>query len=221
MAEILDKAGRGVFPAADGSVRVMPSPVEDQAAVLSFDAHALVVADVRQEWVDGLIPDGDLSAPLNPPFLSALSDRLGRVVNSLDMMLVANAAGGDPPLRLKRVEGDADPVWSHPRVRSAMLRRSDVAVYTVPGAILTLGRGLAGRAEMSYEVDPAFRAQGLGRALAASARYLVGDGELLWAQCAPGNAASVRVLLAAGYVPVGAEALLVPPAPPVAGHPVR
>jgi hypothetical protein len=30
----------------------------------------------------------------------------------------------------------------------------------------------------------------------------------LWAQIAPGNAASVRAFLAAGYVPVGAEALL-------------
>jgi hypothetical protein len=31
----------------------------------------------------------------------------------------------------------------------------------------------------------------------------------LWAQIAPGNAASVRAFLAAGYEPVGAEALLV------------
>ncbi|NUR85978.1 MAG: GNAT family N-acetyltransferase, partial [Nonomuraea sp.] len=33
----------------------------------------------------------------------------------------------------------------------------------------------------------------------------------LWAQVAPGNAASVRAFLAAGYVPIGAEALLVRP----------
>jgi RimJ/RimL family protein N-acetyltransferase len=33
----------------------------------------------------------------------------------------------------------------------------------------------------------------------------------IWAQVAPGNAASVRAFLAAGYQPVGAEALLVLP----------
>jgi hypothetical protein len=31
----------------------------------------------------------------------------------------------------------------------------------------------------------------------------------VWAQVSPGNAASVRAFLAAGYRPVGAEALLV------------
>jgi hypothetical protein len=33
---------------------------------------------------------------------------------------------------------------------------------------------------------------------------------VIWAQVAPGNAASVRAILAAGFSPVGAEALLVP-----------
>jgi RimJ/RimL family protein N-acetyltransferase len=32
---------------------------------------------------------------------------------------------------------------------------------------------------------------------------------VVWAQIAPGNAASVRAFLAAGFQPVGAEALLV------------
>ncbi|NGN62857.1 GNAT family N-acetyltransferase, partial [Streptomyces sp. A7024] len=49
---------------------------------------------------------------------------------------------------------------------------------------------------------------GLGRRLAAAARRLVPDGAPLWAQIAPGNAASVRAFLAAGFRPVGAEALL-------------
>jgi hypothetical protein len=37
---------------------------------------------------------------------------------------------------------------------------------------------------------------------------LVPGGQPLWAQIAPGNAASVRAFLAAGFLPVGAEALL-------------
>ncbi|HKN96305.1 MAG TPA: hypothetical protein VJX10_04235, partial [Pseudonocardiaceae bacterium] len=36
---------------------------------------------------------------------------------------------------------------------------------------------------------------------------------LVWAQAAPGNAASVRAALAAGFRPVGAEVLLRPPSP--------
>ena len=36
----------------------------------------------------------------------------------------------------------------------------------------------------------------------------VPEGTPLWAQIAPGNAASVRAFLAAGFRPVGAEALL-------------
>ena len=213
LSEILAAAARGRFPAPDGSVRVLPTPIPDQAAVVSFTAHALVVADVAQEWVDRQISNGDFSAPLNPPFLTALSGRLERVVNNVDMMLVATAAEGDPPLRLAQVVDRDEPVWRHPRVRAAALWRADVRVFTTPGAVLIIGRGLAGRIEMSYHVHPDQQGEGLGRALAASARYLVPAGEVVWAQCAPGNAASVRVLLAAGYVPVGAEAMLVPRPP--------
>ncbi len=47
--------------------------------------------------------------------------------------------------------------------------------------------------------------------LARAARHLVPDGRPVWAQCAPGNASSLRALLAAGYTPVGSEVLLIPP----------
>ena len=58
-------------------------------------------------------------------------------------------------------------------------------------------------------VDERVQGQGLGRALAAAARHLVPEDRPVWAQIAPGNAASVRAFLAAGYSPIGAEALLV------------
>jgi hypothetical protein len=84
-------------------------------------------------------------------------------------------------------------------------------VWTTKGGVLMIGRGL-------------------GRALARAARHLVPpcppsalppaprtfapdktlERRPIWAQVAPGNAASVRAFLAAGYRPVGAEALLVP-----------
>jgi L-amino acid N-acyltransferase YncA len=67
---------------------------------------------------------------------------------------------------------------------------------------------VAGRWEAAVEVDPDRRGDGIGRTLAATARHLVPPGTPVWAQVAPANAASVRAFLAAGFRPVGAEALL-------------
>lgn len=73
--------------------------------------------------------------------------------------------------------------------------------------MLVLGRGIAGRLEVSVEVDEGVRHRGLGRALVTAARQLAT--EPLWAQVAPGNARSMRAFQAAGYRPVGSEALLI------------
>jgi L-amino acid N-acyltransferase YncA len=78
----------------------------------------------------------------------------------------------------------------------------------VPGGTVLTGRGVAGRWETAVEIDPGARGAGLGRRLALAARHLVPDGATLWAQIAPGNAASVRAFTAAGFTPMGAEALL-------------
>lgn len=56
------------------------------------------------------------------------------------------------------------------------------------------------------EVAEEVRHRGLGRALATAARHLAD--EPVWAQVALGNARSLRAFQAAGYRPVGAEALL-------------
>jgi RimJ/RimL family protein N-acetyltransferase len=85
-------------------------------------------------------------------------------------------------------------------------------VWVTDGGVLTLGRGLCGRWEVGLEVAPDHRGRSLGRALASAGRHLTPDGRLVGAQIAPGNAASVRAFLAAGYRPVGTEALLVSPA---------
>jgi GNAT superfamily N-acetyltransferase len=99
------------------------------------------------------------------------------------------------------------------RLARALRYRDDVRGWETPRGIVLLGRGVAGRWEVSVEVEPQHRGQGLGRDLVTAARHLMPDGEPLWAQIAPGNAASVRAFLAAGYKPVGAEALLPPDRP--------
>jgi GNAT superfamily N-acetyltransferase len=207
LAHVFADIERGELPPTDGSLRVVRPPSPQTSAVVAFTAYTLVAADVDPAWVAGQIPAGDLSAPLNPPFLSAVCARLRRRINAVDMVTLATPLAGDPPLPLEEIE-DAD----HPRVRRAHRYRDHVRVWCVEGGVLILGRGLAGRWEAAFEVDPAHRGRGLGRALATSARHLVDrDAVGVWAQVTPGNAASVRALLAAGYQPVGSEALLTPP----------
>jgi GNAT superfamily N-acetyltransferase len=201
LSSLLSKASRGLPPAPDGTLTIIGPPDSRSVGVFAFTAHHVISAPVDPDWVRSVLSADDLSAPLNPPFLSALATRAGLVINNLDAVLVAGAAPVDLDLR---PAADLD----HGRVALARFHRVDVRVWTVAGGILTLGRGVAGRWEVSVEVDDAAQGRGLGRRLFAAARGLTG-GEPVWAQVAPGNAASLRALLAAGFRPVGAEVLLV------------
>ena len=75
--------------------------------------------------------------------------------------------------------------------------------------VVVLGRGITRRWEIAYEVDADARNAGVGRALATSALRLLPKGTPVWAQVAPGNTASVRAMIGAGFKPVGAEILFV------------
>jgi GNAT superfamily N-acetyltransferase len=203
LASLLSDVAVGRFPPPDGSVTIMPQPSRRDAGVIAFTAHSVVFVDLDPAWVRGQLPPGDLSGPLLPPFLQALSSATGRRVNSTDLLCVAAAQPGSPEIMLT----PAMPA-GHPRVVRALRHRDGVRVWETPGAIVSIGRGVAGRCEVAVEVEPGYRGKGLGRELAAAARHLVPEGTSLWAQIAPGNAASVRAFLAAGFRPVGAEALL-------------
>lgn len=174
--------------------------------MLSFTAHHVVAADVDPAWVRERLDGAGLAAPMGPRFLAELADRLGREPDSIDLVLCAIGDGRPPALPLVAVEPDT----SHPRAARADRYRRDVRAWATPrgDGLLLLGRGLAGRWEVAFEVAPAARGRGLGRALAAAAVGLVPAGEPVWVQVAPGNAASVRAVLAAGvFTPVGGEIL--------------
>jgi hypothetical protein len=203
LADLLEAAARGAYPAPDGRVEVLPSPPGFADAVVALTAHTIVAADLDPEAVAAQLPADNLSAPLQPPFLGWLSEQLRTEAGSLDVLLVAGPAG-TPELELVAV-GDAD----HPRLVRARRYRSEVLVYEPEngGALLIIGRGLAGRYEVSIEVEADRKGKGLGRSLAQAAPALVPPGHSLFAQVAPGNAASLRAFLAAGYRPLGAEVL--------------
>ncbi|GAA3390693.1 GNAT family N-acetyltransferase [Streptomyces roseoviridis] len=205
VADIL-AAARGVFPAPDGSTTILPQPNARDAGVLSFTAHSVVFLNEDPEWIRAelaVASTDPLVASMTPPFLAALAARTGRYVNTIDLLTVADALPGDPGIGLREID---DP--EHPRVARALKYRDEVRVWAADGGVLILGRGVAGRMEAAIEVEEGARHRGLGRALATAARMLTPD-PVVWAQQSPGNARSVRVFQAAGYRPVGAEALLV------------
>lgn len=204
LEELLRKVEKGERLPTEPWVRVVDPGVPGTHAVLGFTGVNVIVTDLDPGWVAGLLPERDLSVPLQPPFLTAMEDKLDRRVNNLDLLLVGERTAGEPEIELRVVESD------HPRVRRARRYRSEVVVYQANGGVVVLGRGLGGRWEVGIEVDEGARDTGLGRRLATAARHLVPEDRPVWAQIAPANAASVRAFLAAGYVPVGAEALLVP-----------
>jgi len=205
LARLLSDAAAGRYPPPDGSITILPQPSRRDAGVIAFTAHSVVFVDLDPVWVRGLLPPEDLSGPLLPSFLQALSSATGRRVNSTDLLCVAAPQPGPPEIMLTPAMPSG-----HPRITRALRHRDHVRVWETPGAIVSIGCGVAGRWEVALEVEPGYRGKGLGRELAAAARHLVPEGTPLWAQIAPGNAASVRAFLAAGFRPVGAEALLPP-----------
>jgi hypothetical protein len=204
LGAVLDAAARGRFPAADGAIDVLPAPPGRSMAVVGFTAHHVIAAPVAPEWVAGQLPDDDLSAPMSAAFLVALGERVGRHPGSLDVVLAAPGLAGEP--KLVEVAGA-----EHPRVVRAHRYRSEVRVFEAGGgaAVVVLGRGLALRSEVAVEVSPADRGRGLGIRALLEARRLVEPGEAVFAQIAPGNAASLRAFLRAGFEPIGCEVLFV------------
>lgn len=205
LRDILDAAARGVLPPPDGRTAVVAQPSARDAGVVAFTAHSVVFTDEDETWVRRALAAADcdpLAAAMNPRFLAALMARTGRGAETVDVLVAAPALPGVPALALAE---DEDP--AHPRAVYARGRRDAVRVWSAPGGVLVLGRGVAGRVEVSVEVAEGARHRGLGRALAEAARHL-SAGEPVWAQVAAGNARSLRAFQAAGYRPVGAEILL-------------
>lgn len=203
VATLLRDAADGRFPLADGGWQRVPPWRDGVEAVLALTGHAVLAVgdDVDDELLAGLDPHG-FGGAHHPRVLTALAGP-GGWVDSLDVVLVARGTGGPGPL-VPRPD-----LAGHPRARHAVDVRDDVRVLGLPtgGAVVLVSRGLGGLAEVSLEVDPAERGAGLGTRLFRAALAGVDEGEVVVASVAPGNAASLRAALAAGFVPVGSVQL--------------
>ncbi len=201
---LLDDAAAGTFPPADGLIDVVPSPGGLADAIVGLTGHFMLAADIDPDEVAARVPPGDFSVPMSAVTLNWLAECLGSKPATFDALLCRIGDGIGVPEWLHEVDGH-----DHPRVERASRYRQDMRVFVADddAAVLIVGRGVCDRWEFGFEVLPHARGRGLGRAVARAAAGLVPAGEALWGQVAPGNAASLRALGAAGFVPVGAEVL--------------
>jgi GNAT superfamily N-acetyltransferase len=197
---LLLAAAGDTFPPVDGQAVFLPPLGPDLQAVVSFTGHAVVATALPPSDFADLDLDGFGSA-LHPALLQRLAGRHGQV-GVIDVTLAAQGAGGGAlPER-----GDLD---GHPRVRHARALREQVRVYGDERGLVTLGRGLAGRTELSIEIDTEQQGQGHGRSLIRDALGLAAAGCPVFAAVSPGNARSLRAFLAAGFRPIASEVIIV------------
>jgi hypothetical protein len=171
--------------------------------VHEFTGHSIVLtthnaAELMARGADGF---GGVTQPDLIRWLAGPDGAVG----SHDALLVARGAVTSSVPLSERSDLD-----NHPRVQRARHYRSDRRVFGDERGLVTLGHGLVGRLEISVELTSATRGGGAGRELIMAGLALVPEGNLVWAQVAPGNAASLRAFLAGGFVPIGAETLIEP-----------
>jgi hypothetical protein len=213
LARLITAAAAGQFPDPDGGWQRVPPWRPGLEAIISFTGHAVfaVRPDIPDERLRSLGADG-FGGAHDPRLISALAGPDGWI-DCLDMLLGGRGTGrpGTPP----RLVGRPD-LADHPRARLAGRIRDQARVLGYPdkarSALATLSRGLAGLTELSFELEPARRGQRAGPDLVSAALTAVPAGQLTVAAAAPGNAASVRALLAAGFVPLGSVQLFRRPA---------
>ncbi len=205
LADVLRNAMHGHFPPGDGRVERLPTWRGGVEAVVALTGHAYLCLEVGHD-VPTTVADlaGDaFGGAVDPRVVATLAGpSAGRDdIDSLDLIMVAPARRRDA-VDLDLVES---PGHAHPRVEFARRLRDDVRVMTAPGVegLLVVASGLAGLTEVSIELAPQRRGRGTGAAMLSAARSLARPGEPIVAAVAPGNAASIRALLAAGFVPVG------------------
>ena len=204
LAGLIAAAAAGQFPDPDGGWERVPPWRPGLEAVFSFTAHAVfaVAPDISDQRIALLGADG-FGGAHDPRLIAALAGPAGWI-DSLDMLLAGRGTGrpGAPPRLVDRPD-----LAAHPRARFAAGIRDEPRVLGYPdrsrSALVTVCRGIAGLTELSFEIEAARRGQGGGARLAADALSVLPEGQVALAAVAPGNAASMRALLSAGFVPLG------------------
>lgn len=200
LLDVMTAAARGDFPAVDGAVTLLPELDGGGRAILAMTGHAYIAAGLDLEHFDGIRLDG-FGAALSPAVVLLVADGRGEI-GVHDVVLVAPGSG-------RGMQRAVTTMWDgHPRVLHARHLRTDVIVYGDRHGFVTVGAGLAGRREMSIEIDDTGASRGLGRQLITDALGGIAPSDVLFAAVAPGNARSLRSFLAAGFIPIGSEVII-------------
>lgn len=202
LAQVLRSAAEGRFPPVDGVAEIVPPDGAGAHAVVAFTGHAYVLTDLDPTDVARFRPDG-YGAAAHPRLLVHLAGD-GGGIGSHDVVLVRRGAPGVTSL------ADRTDLEDHPRVQRARRHRRAVRVLGDERGFVTIGSGLVDRTEMSVELTASAPGRGSGRALIADALRVLDADEFVFAQVAPGNAASLRVFFACGFVPIGSEIIIEP-----------
>jgi GNAT superfamily N-acetyltransferase len=211
LGELLIRAAAGAPPAADGGWHREIPWHNSVFGIVTFTGHAVLVVpdDVDDAKLAALEPDG-FGGAADPRLVASLAGESGWI-DSLDVLLAAPGSV-EPARALTRRMDLAD----RPRARRAASLRTAVEVYGAADhddAVFTIGRGIGGLPELSFEISPEVRGSGLGRRLITDARSLVKPDETLLVSVAPGNVASLRATLAAGFRPIAGVQLFRPGSP--------
>jgi hypothetical protein len=204
LAELIASAATGQFPDPDGGWRRVPPWRPGLEAIVSFTGHAVcaVEPDIPDRLLVSLGADG-VGGAHDPRLIAALAGP-GGWIDSLDILMAHRGTGrvGVPPRLVNRPD-----LATHPRAMFAARIRDELALMGYPDprrrALAVAGQGIAGFTELSFELEPWCRGEGRGAELVSDALTVVPSGQLVVAAVAPGNAASVRALLSAGFVPLG------------------
>lgn len=201
LADVIENAANDLFPPVDGGWHRVDPWKPGLEAVVAFTGHAVFAVDARttDQTLADLGADG-FGGAHDPRLLAELAGP-DAWIDSLDALLVGRGTGTGGTALVPRPD-----LAAHPRVQFAAANRDDVQAFGFEdpqrSAVAVLARGVAGLPEISFELDLEHRG-GQGAALIEDALRLVPNGEVVVAAAAPGNAASLRALLSAGFVPVG------------------
>jgi len=204
VARLIAAAAAGRFPDPDGGWRRVPPWRPGLEAILAFTGHAVFALrpDIPDRLLVSLGADG-FGGAHDPRLITTLAGADGWI-DSLDMLMATPGTGrtGIAPRLIDRPD-----LATHPRARFAAGIRDHPRLMGYPdphrSALAVVSRGIAGLTEVSFELEPSHRGAGGGAELVRDALSAIPAGQLAVAAVAPGNAASVRALLSAGFVPLG------------------
>ena len=224
LAVLVTDAAAGRFPPVDGGWQRVPPWRPGLEGIVAFTGHAVLAlaADVTDQRLAGFGVNG-LGGAHDPRLIAALAGPDGWIA-SLDVLLAgggtgqpgaAGPAGAGPASAGPASAGprlmDRPDLAAHPRVQFAAQIRDQPRILGYPdlrrSALAVVSRGLGGLTELSFELEPQRRGTGSGATLISDALSTIPAGQLVIAAIAPGNAASLRAALTAGFVPLGSTQL--------------